>query len=174
MKEIKLTQGKIALVDDEDFGYLNQFKWCTYKGGNSYYASRQSEGSHRTRKIIIMHRLIMKTPDNMVVDHIDHNGLNNQKSNMRNCTHAQNLMNQSKNANNPLKYKGVHRSHYKFESCITFNKERIYIGHFDTEELAAIAYNRKAKELFGEFACLNIIDNQRDFIKDKIKTDRAE
>ena len=83
MKEIKLTQGKVALVDDEDFDMLNQYTWYGDK-----YAQTTIE-----RKSVQMHRLIMKTPRWMVVDHIDHNGLNNQKSNLRNCSQSANCKN---------------------------------------------------------------------------------
>ena len=162
MKEIKLTQGKVALVDDVDYDVLNQFKWFAHKGGddNTYYAGRSIK-INGNYKQIWMHRIIMETPNNLQVDHIDHNGLNNQRSNLRNCTHHQNHMNLINYGIS--KYRGVsyfadpigHKRIKKIRATITLNNKIIYIGLFKTEEEAARAYDAKAKELFGEFANLN-------------------
>ena len=84
MKEIILTQGQVALVDDEDFEYLNQWKWCAIKSRKTYYTTRTIYIP--CKMTVIMHRIIMNTPLDMTVDHIDHNGLNNQKYNLRICT----------------------------------------------------------------------------------------
>jgi hypothetical protein len=147
MKKIKLTQGKVTLVDDEDFKYLNQFKWCARKHRNTYYACRKSKYSNNRN----MHRLIMNTPSYLQVDHIDHNGLNNQKSNLRNCTNSQNQMNMG-SIYGSVKLRGVCKSNNKFRSYITFNNKTLYLGTFNTSKEAAIIYNEKAKELFGEYA----------------------
>lgn len=95
MKEIQLTQGKVALVDDEDYDFLMQWKWHAHKDYYSedvYYAGRRDYSCGGNGKSVQMHRVIMKTPINLCVDHIDHNTLNNQKNNLRNCsrkkTHA--------------------------------------------------------------------------------------
>jgi len=93
MKEIKLTQGKSAQVDNEDFEYLDQFKWQAHWDGYNWYAVRTV---YNPKRLIIMHRVIMKTPDNLEVDHVNHNGLDCQKNNMRNCTHGENMMNSKK------------------------------------------------------------------------------
>jgi hypothetical protein len=93
MKEISLTQGQVALVDDEDYDYLMQWKWHFYKGTHSHYAVCSLPRKNGKRTGFRMHRLIMNTPPDLVVDHIDHNGLNNQKSNLRNCTKCQNQAN---------------------------------------------------------------------------------
>ena len=160
MKEINLTQGKVALVDDEDYDYLMQWKWLISKSGNFIYAGRNvwMKKEHKY-KMILMHRIIMNTPQGLDVDHIDHNGLNNQKYNLRNCTNAENKWNSSIRQNK--KYKGIrkrieNRSN-PFEAYITFNGRFIHLGHFKTEEDAARAYNNAAKEYFGEFANPNII-----------------
>jgi hypothetical protein len=157
MKEITLTQGKIALVDDEDFKYLNQLKWHTVKVGKRHYAAN----SKRINNIItrtFMHRLIKNTSQLLQVDHIDHNGLNNQKSNLRNCTFQQNQMNkQTKNATG---YKGVYKHKNLYISQITppnNNRRSIHLGYFKTKELAALAYNKAAIKYHGEFANLNYI-----------------
>jgi hypothetical protein len=88
MKEIKIKKGIVTQVDDEDFEYLNQFQWFNHYG----YVVRM-EKINGKNKTIRMHREIMKTPDSLVVDHIDHNTLNNQKSNLRNCSSRENVMN---------------------------------------------------------------------------------
>jgi hypothetical protein len=152
MKEIKLTRGLVTQVDDEDYEYLNQFKWyAEYKKGGKYtYAIRNS--SDRTTEA--MHRIIMGTPAGLLVDHIDHNGLNNQKSNLRNCTHDQNGINRTGWGRS--KYLGVALSKRGYIIAqITYNHNHNYLGCFKTEEEAARAYDIKAKEFFGEFANLN-------------------
>ena len=156
MKEIKLTQGKVALVDDEDFEYLNQFKWYASKIDNTYYACR-CQRIGKIHKKYMIHRVIMNTPANMVTDHIDHNGLNNQKNNLRICTTAQNQMNKLPQN----KYKGVYfdkrKNHTYIKASIKLGGKLKHLGFFNTDKDAAIAYNIKARELFGEFANLNIL-----------------
>ncbi|MHB8842419.1 MAG: HNH endonuclease [Candidatus Aquicultor sp.] len=160
MREIKLTQGKIALVDDEDYEYLNQFKWFCSKQKYTCYAvrsMRMPDGNYRT---LAMHRAIMGTLKGKVVDHIDHNGLNNQKYNLRNCTHAENLMNQSPAKSSGSIYKGV--SLYPggdgWRAIIRKDNKQHFIGRFTKEIEAARAYNQKAIEYFGEYALLNQIN----------------
>lgn len=152
MKEIKLSQGKVALVDDEDYEYLNQWEWHAAKNGNTYYAGRYFKINGK-QTLIKMHRLIANTPDGLIVDHIDHNGLNNQKSNLRNCTPQENCFNSI--AWGISKYKGVRKSGNKFRSSIYVNNKEIYLGVFDREEDAAIAYNEAVKKYRGEFANIN-------------------
>jgi len=150
MKEIKLTKGQVALVDDEDFEWLNQWKW---------YASQSPCGifyAVRTSKHLTMHRLIMNTPDNMEVDHIDHNGLNNQRSNLRNCTSRQNHMNRRKIKSGTSIYKGVFaNSTTRYVAYVRIEGKIKKIGSFKTEEDAARAYDEAAKKYYGEFANLN-------------------
>lgn len=169
MKKIKLSQqgknkGKyVALVDDEDFDYLNQFNWSAAKNKKTYYAVRNSSRKDGKQGKILMHREIMNTPDNLDVDHRNNQGFDNQKNNMRNCTRSQNLYN--KTSAGKSKYLGVNfvilkykNTSYKYiASEIRINKKRIHLGYFKTEELAAIAYNEAAIKHHGEFANLNII-----------------
>lgn len=155
MKLIKLTQGKFAQVDDWNYDELNGFKWYAHKHKNTYYAERNEMG-----KSILMHRVIMDTPDNMQVDHKDHNGLNCQEFNMRNCTHRQNGMNVIPRGKS--KFKGVFIAYYKekqyFQTRIKINSNQIYLGSFKTEEDAARKYDEYAKIYHGEFANLNFKD----------------
>lgn len=158
MKQIPLSQGLFALVDDEDFEYLNQFKWHARKSRDTFYASRNLKISKNNRKTIQMHRVILGTTDTKIQgDHIDGNGLNNQKSNLREATHEQNRRNTKSYKNGVSKYKGVsyRKDSKKWRSIINFNKKVIRLGYFSSEIEAAKAYDVKAKELFGEFAWLN-------------------
>lgn len=159
MKEIELTQGKVTLVDDEDFEYLNQFNWYAAKFKNTFYAQRGICVGKRIN-IIKMHRVIMSTPIGLDVDHIDGLGLNNQRINLRNCTRSQNSMNQKPRLNCSSKYKGVtwNKRDKVYNARIIINYKKIDLGYFTNEAEAALAYNFKAKELFGEFACLNTIN----------------
>lgn len=163
MKEIKLTQGKVALVDDEDFEYLNQFKWCAVISKNTFYAIRSGskKRGEEPRTNIKMHRAILKlTNPKNICDHKDNNGLNNQKSNLRIATPLQNQMNSTPRKNAISKYKGVtfKKSKNRWEARIMLNGKNINIGTFKDEIECAKAYDKKAKELFKEFAYINFKD----------------
>ena len=152
MKRIKLTQGKFALVDDEDFAKLSKYKWHSLKGTNTFYAAR----GFRLR----MHRFILNAKEGQEIDHRDGNGLNNQKSNLRFCTHSQNNMNQRKLKKNlSSKYKGVswHKNKKKWAVSIYIDGKNKYLGDFKDETDAAEAYNEAAMKYYGEFANLNTI-----------------
>ena len=158
MKEIKLSQGKIAMVDDEDFENLNNYKWFAYKDFETFYA-RRSYTENGIKHTIDMHRQILKLSDSKIqVDHADCNGLNNQRFNIRECTNSQNRMNVRSAQNTSSKYKGVcwHVRAKKWNVGIGVNKKRIHLGYFDNEEMAAIAYDNAALKYFGEFSRLNI------------------
>lgn len=153
MKKIKLTQGQFALVDDEDFEYLNRFKWFAYKSKNTFYAKRDQRG-------IMIHRVIMKvTNPKVFIDHINGDGLDNQRSNLRLCNSSKNSMNRKPRLRCSSIYKGVcyHKLSKKWQASIGLNGHLTHLGLFDIESDAANAYNNKAKEAFGEFAKLNII-----------------
>lgn len=156
MKEIQLTQGKVTLVDDEDYKHLNQWKWYAHKGTKTFYVVRYTNINGK-QEIIYMHRIIMNTLNNQEVDHKDHNGLNNQKYNLRNCTKTQNQANKKKRINCSSKYKGVcwHNFAQKWQSLIKINYTQKHLGYYASELEAALAYNKVAKELFGDFALLN-------------------
>ncbi len=149
-----------AQVDDEDFEWLRRYNWYAEKNGNTFYAKMDKLISKipRKRMILYMHTAIMNTGPGMVVDHIDGNGANNQRSNLRVCTQAENARNSAKPKNGKLKYKGVSlRDHRKIIATICFNRKKIQLGSFATQEEAALAYNAAAIKYHGEFARLNII-----------------
>lgn len=153
-KEIQLSQGKVVVVDDEDFEYLNQFKWYAQKHKNTFYAKR-NEGKYPFRKALRMHRIIMKVSDDYVVDHRDGDGLNNLKDNLRICTNSQNNKNRSKPNNNTSGYKGVSKCKKRFRSALHFGDKQIHLGTFSTPEEAARAYDQAAIIYHGDFARLN-------------------
>lgn len=157
MKRIKLTQGKYAIVDDEDFERLNYYNWSLGKTGNT---KKEYAKISIKRKTIKMHRLIMNTPQGMDTDHINGNGLDNRKSNLRICTQSQNEANKGLQKNNTSGFKGVqwNKQYKKWSAKINKNKKSFYVGYFTDKKEAAKAYNTKAKELFGEFARLNVFD----------------
>lgn len=153
MKEIKLTQGQFALVDDADFEWLNQWKWHVRKMPNCYYVYRWHKNG-----AIAMHRLILGLTDPKVFgDHKDGNGLNNQRENLRVATFAQNSQNKKKWDNTLEEFKGIKRNKKgdRWQVIIGANGKQMAIGTFTTKEDAARAYNAKALELHGEFARLN-------------------
>ena len=151
-KVLPLSQGKVAIVDPYEFERLKQYKWHTTKSGRSYYAVRSANG-----KSIKMHRQITNAPKGLVVDHINHHGLDNRKTNLRLCTKQQNNCNSRSFRHKTSKYKGVfkEKGSKKFRAYIRFNKKPVHIGMFVSEIDAAKAYDEKAVELFGEFAYLN-------------------
>ena len=160
MKEIPLTQGKVALVDDGDFEWLSKFKWHALKRGNVFYAGRSSPRDNGKKRMIIMHREILGLkPGDPGVDHRDGNGLNNRRENLRRATKSQNAMNQQK-TRGTSRFKGVrwHKDCKKWTAEIKFDGKKKHLGLFNTEEEAAKAYNRKAEELFGEYANLNELE----------------
>jgi len=157
MKEIQLTQGQVALVDDEDYEWLNSFKWYAHKIGNTFYAARHIRVNGK-QKHQHMHQLIMgDNPLKLMIDHRDGNGLNNQRSNLRFCTHQENQMNQRPRKNSSSVYKGVcwFKRDHKWMAQIRIYGKLIYLGCFDHEEDAAKAYDEVVIKHFGEFAVLN-------------------
>jgi hypothetical protein len=150
MKIIALSQNMFTTVDDEDYEFLNQWKWCVAKNGNTYYAIK----AKKDKRLLYMHRIILDCPNNMYIDHIDHNGLNNQRINLRICTKSQNSKN--KRPSGRSKYLGVHYSSYNtINAAIKINDKIKHLGTFNTEEEAAKKYDEFARIYHGEFANLN-------------------
>lgn len=154
MAEIKLSQNKIAIIDDEDYVRVSSLKWFAHKRTNKFYAE-----TARNEKHMHLHRFILGINDrSIIIDHIDGDSLNNKKSNLRICTVSQNSFNKKPYSNSPIKgIKGVSfiKRINKWRAQIQANKKKIYIGVYNTHIDAAIAYNERAKELFGEYAYLN-------------------
>jgi len=156
-KRIPLTQGKFVIVDAEDYPRLVQHKWRAQKTTNTYYAVRDV-GPRDKQTRIWMHREIMQTPKGMVVDHINHNGLDNRKRNLRNCTVAQNAHNSRRHIKSNSQYKGVCWDKYctpGWKAQIRYKGKTTGLGYFNSEIDAAKAYDKAAKQLFGKFANVN-------------------
>lgn len=164
MKEIKLTRGKITLVDDEDYEWLNQYKWCYAGPGYAYRRTRNNEKP--APYTTVMHRQIMSfygyDIDGLNIDHKNGNRLDNQKSNLRVATNNQNVFNQRKHKDNTSGYKGVSwsKDHKEWEVYITVNKRRIHLGYRENLEDAARLYDVAALKYFGEFSKLNFPDDK--------------
>jgi hypothetical protein len=158
MKEMPLTQGKVALVDDEDYEELNHHKWFAHRHRNTLYAAR-SEHIDGKKTLIRMHRVLLNAERGQEVDHKDHNGLNNQRHNIRLVSSSGNRCNHGPYKNNTSGFKGVSpngRSGSKpFQALIAFKGKRKYLGNYATPEEAARAYDEAALEMHGVFACLN-------------------
>jgi hypothetical protein len=156
MKQIPLANGMIALVSNSDYKNLRKYHWNGIKGKSTFYATR----SDRFGKNILMHRQILglKKGDGVIVDHKDLNGINNTRRNIRKCTNQQNHFNGTSRKNSTSKYKGVgwDTEKKKWVSQIMYNHKRIFLGYYKEERCAAMAYDKKAKKLFGEFSRLNL------------------
>lgn len=174
MREIPLTQGQVALVNDSDYEFLSQWKWYALKQrlGN-FYAVRNSpweyrEGENRKHFLILMHREILglERGDRRQGDHQNHNTLDNRRDNVRICTQQQNNMNQKPSLNTTSQFKGIHwYNHYKrWVASIRKDGKLKHLGYFDIEEDAALAYDKAAIREFGEFAHLNFPTFQRSLI----------
>ena len=137
----------VALVDDDDYEYLKLISWhATIKNRGHYYVQNGMVG--------LMHRFIMGAPAGKVIDHIDHNPLNNQKTNLRICDIGNNAMNRC--TRNKTGFKGVYiNNNGSIMSLINVNRKRLYLGAFNNIDDAARAYNKAASKYYGEYAMLN-------------------
>lgn len=171
MKEIELTQGKVAIVDDEDYEWLSNYKWNLGDHNKSekyiyaftrIYVEAEYGTPHyylkkKQRKSIFMHRMIMDTPEDLIIDHINHNTLDNRKANLRNTTYSQNMINSYRDK--PLSgYRGVTAHKKKYAARISINGKDKRIGSYRTAKEAGKAFNKAAQKHYGKYAQLNEID----------------
>jgi hypothetical protein len=154
MKEVRLNRGMVALVDDEDYERVSHGHWSVMHKNGGDYAVRKVPGEKR---LMAMARFLVGARSGEIVHHINHNTLDNRRENLRICTVQQNLCSQLKHGTGTSKYKGVHffKRYGKWQAQVMFNYKHFHLGYFANEEEAARAYDRKARELFGEFALCN-------------------
>lgn len=157
MKNVPLTQGQYAIVDDEDYERVTQFKWQCHIDRSGQKYARRTDYSNGGKRLVTMHSFIKPPPVGMINDHRDGNGLNNQKTNLRECTRSQNCMN--RRSRQPHGFKGIafNRQLQKWVAFIRTKGHTYHLGVFIEPISAARAYNQKAIELFGEFAKLNAV-----------------
>lgn len=157
MRKINLTQNKYTLVDDDMYEYLIQWKWYAHNMSGKYYANRRDV---ITNKTILMHREILGAKKGDIIDHKNGDPLDNRACNLRLCTSKQNSRNSKIHKNNTTGYKGIvlHKPTGKYHSRIVLDGKKLSLGYFDNPVDAALAYDKKALELFGEFAFLNFPD----------------
>jgi hypothetical protein len=157
MIEIPLTQGQVALIDDEDYDLVSQYKWYAHKECYTWYACTNIPGRKGKENCALkMHRLIMDVEAGQLVDHINRNGLDNRRKNLRPATYLQSVMNRGTYRGTSV-YKGVSWSkyHQKWRAYIVVNKKQKFLGSFKDEVSAAKAYDEAAIKYFGDFAYLN-------------------
>jgi hypothetical protein len=151
MKKLQLQENMFTLVSDEDFDFLNRWKWYAVKNGygRSFYVSRNSSG-----KTIYLHKLILNDPGK-IVDHINHDGLDNRRENLRYCSASQNRMNMKMQSNNTSGYKGVSWTPSGWKAQIKVDGRVKTLGRFKNILEAAQRYDDAAKTYFKEFAYVN-------------------
>lgn len=155
MREIRSTQGYVALVDDEDYERFGKHRWYAHNGSNGGKRPARREPKP-SRKVVFLVHAIMGVPEKgWVVDHIDGNPWNNQKSNLRVCTNAQNLKNQRRPRKDDGAGKGVHRRGRRWIALICSDGVRHDLGSYETALEAELVYDAAALFLHGDFACLN-------------------
>lgn len=156
--EVPLSQGRVALIDDADAELVLGHRWYMQSHhGNRYAMRRVRNGGQRA--VQPLHRLLTGWP---LVDHINGNGLDNRRANLREATHAENMRNRRMSRNNTSGFKGVVLEGSRWRARIRFDRQRVSLGAFATAEEAANAYDAAARELHGEFAALNFpLDGER-------------
>lgn len=154
--EIPLTQGKVAIIDAVDWDLVKDFKWHTQKNHLCSYAIANIKRNGK-RTTIGMHQILMGTYSKMHVDHINNDGLDNRRNNLRVCTVSQNRANSKTHLNNTSGYRGVSfkKNTNRWKSQIRINKKLYDLGEFDLKEDAARVYDIISREWYGEYATLN-------------------
>jgi hypothetical protein len=158
-RKISLTQGKYAIVDPDDYVWLSKYKWTTSRVYTKFYAVRSVKCKKTSKmKTIRMHREILNVPAGLECDHINGHSLDNRKANLRAATRQQNCWNNRKRKPKSLsKYKGVSFSKRgrPWKAMLTVDGKWIYLGSYNSEVEAAKAYDKAAKNYFGQYAKLN-------------------
>jgi hypothetical protein len=151
---VNLSKGKFAIIDIEESDLVNQYKWCINDKQNNNYAiaTKVIDNIRHSKR---MHRVIMRVTDpSIIIDHINHNGLDNRRCNLRITTHQKVTVQSQVSNNKNTKHKGIsfHKPSNKWRARISINGKTTYLGYYINEIEAAYAYEKKAIELYGEFA----------------------
>ena len=158
-----MAQPQYAKVEPADYKRLRGYEWLSKKGKNSFYAQRLvPTGKAGKETLVYMHQEVIEVPEGMVVDHINHDGMDNREANLRAATYSQNLYHRKKRSGAKYsKYKGVSwkKVNRKWVARIGFEKKEIHLGYFHSEIEAAKAYDRAAIKYHGEFASLNFLQS---------------
>ncbi len=156
-RKIYLGLGYFTMLDPGDYYRVKQFKWWVHSNGSNLYAARTAITTDLKSRIIYLHRQIMNPPADRVVDHRFGDTLDNRKQNLRIVTQAENMRNRRKRKNTSSRFIGVsfRKSRHIWDVNIRVNGRKLYLGSFNNEIDAAVAYNNAAKQHFGEFARLN-------------------
>lgn len=165
MRMLVLTQGMTAMVDDDDWKRVSRIQWYPLSQNSATYAQGVDKTASKGKQRVYLHRVILNAPSDMQVDHINHNGLDCRKENLRLCTHQQNHWNslRKRTKQQTIAYKGVFkdsRNGYTniWVANITIHGKQRTLGHYRTDIAAGLAYDRAAREVFGEFAHPNFPD----------------
>jgi hypothetical protein len=166
MKEIDVAGGFTALVDDDNYARLVMLYWHGHPGGNRWYPVRAVTISSGQQRVRFMHSDIIDCPPGMMVDHINLDPMDNRRENLRICTAQQNAFNRSKRSGSASPYKGVWRSRHgkRWVAVVTCGGRDYHEGTYGSQEEAAMAYDRRAAVLFGEFARLNFPNARREWV----------
>jgi HNH endonuclease len=152
---IPLTQGYVAVLDADDVPIVSAWNWQVSICGKLRYAVRYTRrDADGKQHIVRLHRHILGVPDGVIVDHIDHDGLNNRKANLRPATHQQNAQNTRKVGAKTLP-KGVYQRGHRFRARVWINGRNVHLGMYDTADDAHRAFCDAVDKLHGEFACHN-------------------
>jgi hypothetical protein len=164
VRRIPLGHDRFAIVDARDYRWLSKYKWCaSQKSGKVYAIRRTKEG-----RIVYMHREIMKAPKGMIVDHIDHNTLNNRRCNLRVCRPEDNYANAGPRGG-ASGFVGVYPRDGRWEAGITWRGVHYYCGKFDDPVEAAKARDRKAYELHGPLAFINLPEELKRWLRQQAR-----
>jgi hypothetical protein len=159
VRQVPLSQGLFAIVDDADAPRVSAYLWHARwnETAQTHYAQTNVKKDDGSSTTLQMHRFLMNAPDGVQVDHRNHDGLNNTRENLRLSTRGQNQHNRKVRKSTRSGFKGVsfHKGQGKWCAYINFEKKRVNLGYFTDAKDAARAYNAKARELFGEFASVN-------------------
>jgi len=159
-RKIYLGESEWAILDQQDYYTFGNFKWSLGGNGKKFYAVRGVKDEIGEIKIVRLHRQIIEAPDGLLVDHRNGNGLDNRRTNLRIATQSQNMQNRQKRKNSTSRFIGVWfvKNKNRWESRITYQGKRIWLGRFDNEIEAAKTYDAAAKKYHGEFGRLNFTE----------------